>query len=110
MSIDLKEPIATYFRAKSSGQHEEVLACFSENAVVNDTGENAVLTGKDQILQWLSGTIADYNLSTEILRHEDQGETTTVTALVSGDFPGSPIEFDYDFVVQEGKIARLTIR
>jgi hypothetical protein len=106
----LPQLIADYFQAKSHQNPDEVLACFAPNAVVHDTGEDKTLTGHDQIRDWLTGTIAAYNLTTELIKtQENQGETI-VTALVSGDFPGSPIQFDYGFVVTNNKIDRLVIR
>jgi hypothetical protein len=37
------------------------------------------------------------------------GEVTRVTALVSGDFPGSPIALQFRFVLDDGLISRLEI-
>lgn len=109
MQLTLAEPIATYFRAKGSEDPAEVLGCFSTDAVIVDTGENMEMKGHDAIRKWLTGTVASYNLTTEVTRAVEQGDETVVTALVSGDFPGSPIEFDYGFVVRDGKIDRLVI-
>lgn len=106
---NLPEPIASYFKTKSSNHPDDVLDCFSRDATVIDDGENTQLTGHDEIRSWLSGTIASYNLTTQITDVAEKEGETIVTALVSGDFPGSPISFDYRFVVVQNKIVRLVI-
>ncbi len=110
MSLELPTVIATYFDTKSSGSPAEILACFSPDATVVDSGENREMVGHEAIGEWLSGTVAEYNLTTELLRSAEVDGKTVVTASVSGNFPGSPIEFDYHFVVEGDKIQRLVIR
>lgn len=110
MNITLPEPIATYFQEKNRDNVDEVISCFSPTATVIDEGENMKMTGHDSIRQWMTGTVADYKLSTDVTKSVESEENTTVTALVSGDFPGSPIEFEYEFKTQAGKIEQLTIR
>lgn len=110
MNLELPHVIATYFEKKGSDSPSETLACFAPDATVVDSGENREMVGHEAIGEWLSGTVAEYNLSTELLRSVEVDGETVVTASVSGNFPGSPIEFDYHFVVEGGKIQRLVIR
>jgi len=110
MNITLPEPIATYFRTKGGADPDETLACFAPTATVVDAGEEMEMIGHDAIRKWMSGTVASYNLTTEVTRAVEEEGKTIVSALVSGDFPGSPIEFDYDFTLRDGKIERLEIR
>jgi len=110
MNITLPEPIATYFREKNRDNVDEVISCFSPTATVIDEGEKMKMTGHDSLRKWMTGTVADYKLSTHVIKSLETEENTTVTALVSGDFSGSPIEFEYEFKIQAGKIEQLTIR
>jgi len=104
---ELPLPIANYFAAKG-GDPEDILACFTEDATINDIGEDTVLEGTAQIRDWLSG-ISAFKLTTEVKSVEQRGDVPTVRAVVSGDFPGSPYEFEYRFELRGDKIARLDI-
>jgi hypothetical protein len=109
MNPALPDPIASYFAAKSGRDTDAILACFTPTATVVDEGENKTLNGHHAIREWLEGPIAGYDLTTEVTgAKEDDGEIV-VTALVSGNFPGSPIEFDYRFSLDGDKIAKLLI-
>jgi len=106
----LPDSIATYFSAKSEHDTDATLACFTPTAVVFDEGENMEMNGHEAIRKWLEGPIASYKLTTEVTDTREQGGETVVTALVSGNFPGSPIEFYYHFQLKDGKIDRLAIK
>ena len=104
---ELPPPIANYFAAKG-GDPEDTLACFTEDATINDIGEDKVLEGTAQIRDWLSG-ISAFKLTTEFKSVEQRDGKPVVRAVVSGDFPGSPYEFEYRFELRGDKIARLDI-
>lgn len=105
--MHLPEPLPEYFRAANEGNVDEATACFAEEAVVYDEGENH--RGYDAIRGWIEETTEKYSPRMEPQHVTDDGKTTIVTALVSGTFPGSPIELEYCFQIRRGRIARLEI-
>jgi hypothetical protein len=109
MTLALPEPIATYFRFKSGTEATDLSACFAPDAVVIDKGEDAEYQGREAILQWMGGAVTDYALKTDFTTVAEADGETVVKALVSGDFPGSPAEFEYRFLIQNSLIERLTI-
>jgi ketosteroid isomerase-like protein len=106
-NIELPGAIADYFAARG-GDAEATLALFTEDATINDIGEDKVLEGTAQIRDWLGG-ISDYKLTTEFKSFEQRDGKPVVKAVVSGDFPGSPYEFEYRFELRGDKISRLDI-
>jgi len=105
---ELPPPIAIYFASKG-GDPEDTLACFTEDATINDIGEDKVLEGAAQIRDWLSGISVAFTPTTEVKSVEQRDGKPVVRAVVSGDFPGSPYEFEYRFELRGDKIARLDI-
>jgi hypothetical protein len=104
--LDLPTAIAAYFAAdKVDGG--AVARCFAEQAVVRDEGH--IYNCRAAIRQWRADTSAKYNCTSEpvIVEHEDG--KTVVTCHVVGDFPGSPVDLRYFFVLEGDKIASLEI-
>ena len=104
--IDLPPPIAAYFAADSSDANA-VARCFSESAVVID--ERREHRGRPAITRWKAEATAKYHYTSEPLAVEASGPDVTVTARVTGDFPGSPVELRYRFTLDGTTIARLEI-
>ena len=71
--------------------------------------EDAEHLGHAAIRDWVVETTRKYSPHMEPRTVTDDGKTTIVTAMVSGDFPGSPIELEYCFQIRRGRIARLEI-
>ena len=106
--MHLPEPLPEYFRAANDGNAEEASACFAEEAVVHD--EDQEHQGRAAIRGWIEETTAKYSPLMVPQDVTDDGKNTIVTAMVSGAFPGSPIELEYCFQIRRGRIARLEIR
>ena len=104
--IDLPPPIAAYFAADTSDANA-VARCFSESAVVID--ERREHRGRPAITRWKAEATAKYHYTSEPLAVDASGPDVTVTARVTGDFPGSPVELHYRFTLQGASIARLEI-
>ena len=100
--------LGRYFAAQNSHDADAMTACFAPEAEVQDEGRTYV--GKDAIRGWKVETIAKYGINIEPLTATDQGGTLTVIARVTGNFPGSPADLTYDFVIDgSGLIRRLAI-
>ena len=104
--IDLPPPVAAYFAADSSDANA-VTRCFSESAVVID--ERREHRGRSAITRWKAEATAKYHYTSEPLAVDASGPEVTVTARVTGDFPGSPVELRYRFTLEGASIARLEI-
>lgn len=105
--MHLPDPLPEYFRAANQGDAEKASACFAEEAVVHDEDEEH--QGRAAIRVWIEKTTARYSPHTVPREVTDDGKKTIVTAMVSGTFPGSPIELEYCFQIRRGRIARLEI-
>jgi len=104
--MHLPPPIAAYFAADTSDA-KAVVRCFSDSAVVID--ERREHRGKPAITRWRAEAAAKYHYTSEPLAVDVAGPEVTVTARVTGDFPGSPVKLQYRFTLDGGSIARLEI-
>ncbi|WP_157220108.1 nuclear transport factor 2 family protein [Flavisphingomonas formosensis] len=102
----LPKPIAACF-AVDAGNGTAVADCFTADAVVVD--ERRTYGGRYAIARWQSETAAKYRYTSEPIAIENAGDSTTVTAHLVGNFPGSPADLRYAFTVVDGAIARLEI-
>lgn len=104
--LDLPAPIAAYFAADhQSGQ--AVASCFTREGVVLDEGNTH--SGAAAIEAWKNEASARYTYTTQPHTLEPQGRSHVVTCRVSGNFPGSPLDLRYVFVLERGKIASLEV-
>lgn len=104
--LDLPEPIAAYFTADGQGG-QAVARCFTDDGRVLDEGE--VHQGPAEIAAWKDETSTKYSYTARAHTLEQQGRRYTVTSTVSGDFPGSPLDLRYAFILERGRIATLEI-
>ncbi len=107
MAIDLPTPIAAYFAADKGRDAQAVSRCFTEDAVVMDEGHTFV--GRDTIRRWMAESSAKYTYTAEPIALESAGERTVVTAHLTGNFPGSPVNLRYFFHLDGEAIAALEI-
>ena len=105
-SLKLPKPIAAYF-AGDKGDGDAVSRCFTENAVVKDEGHTH--QGPAAIKAWKTDASAKYQYTSEPFACEQKDGKTIVTSHVVGNFPGSPIDLRYFFVLEGDKIASLEI-
>lgn len=104
--LNLPEPIAAYFDADNQDAHA-VARCFTTDGLVLDEGKTH--SGLAAIEAWKIGSSAKYTYAVKPHTLEKQGRTYIVTARVAGDFPGSPVDLRYSFILERGKIATLEI-
>lgn len=101
------EIITRYFNAANAGLIDDASDCFSPDAVVEDEG--GVHIGSGAVRAWIHETTEKYQPQVEVLRSEQTGRSVAVTGRVSGDFPGSPVELDYQFTLGDETISKLSI-
>ena len=108
MSIDLPGAIAAYFEADKQKSAQDVVACFTAGAVVEDEG--IAYRGPDSICRWKTESSSKYTYSVEPFSVRHEGRRTLVIAHLTGDFPGSPTDLRYAFEIEGDKISALEIR
>jgi ketosteroid isomerase-like protein len=104
----LAPAIAAYIAAANARDTSRVASYFAEDANVFDEGQHQV--GTQAIAQWMQDTAQRYQPRVEVLGVQQRTGKVLVHNLISGTFPGSPLELRYMFRLNEqGKIARLDI-
>jgi SnoaL-like domain len=106
MPLSLPTPIADYFAADST-DGATVASCFTADAVVID--EKQTHRGREAIARWKTEASAKYDYVSEPVAIDDQGGRIIVTAHLTGNFPGSPVDLRYAFTLVDDAIARLEI-
>jgi ketosteroid isomerase-like protein len=107
MTLTLPKVLAEYFAATNAGDADRVAACFAGDAVVHDEGGD--IRGRDAVRAWAEETRRKYRYRAEVLKVEEAADRIVVTAHVSGDFPGSPIDLRYRFKLAGAEIIALDI-
>lgn len=107
MTVELPTSIKAYFIADREGSPDAVAAAFTEGGIVKDEGKTHV--GRDAIRKWKAGTTQKYTYTMEPFSIATQGGKTQVMSHVVGDFPGSPVDLRFCFVLAGDKIAELEV-
>jgi ketosteroid isomerase-like protein len=107
MTMKLPTAIAGYFAADRDRDAEALARHFTERAVVKDDGK--LHTGREAIQTWMSDSWKKYGATTEPFAIANEGRETIVTSHVAGDFPGSPVDLRFHFVLEGDSIAELEV-
>ena len=108
MSIKLPKPIAAYFAAEKAGDAGALARCFASNGMVHDEGGS--FTGRAAIEQWNTTARAKYHHTVVPLSATDGDDAVVVLCRVAGEFPGSPVELQHVFRLDDETIGSLEIR
>lgn len=103
----LPEAVTQYFDASNRFDAESAAACFTPEAIVRDEGKAHV--GRDEIRNWVSHASKEYQPQASVVSAQQNGDKLAVAVSVTGQFPGSPVELDFDFSLRDEKIAELTV-
>ncbi|HTP39267.1 MAG TPA: nuclear transport factor 2 family protein [Steroidobacteraceae bacterium] len=107
MSPHLPPSIALYVSTANRNATQSAKDCFTDDALVKD--ERKTYCGIDEIQRWMTDTHAKYHHTIEPRSVQEDEKATIVTCLLTGTFPGSPIEVPFKFVLRDSRIARLDI-
>lgn len=107
MTIKLPKAIEAYFDADRTGNPDTIAAAFAENGMVKDKGQTH--RGRNAIRNWMADEAQQYNYTVEPFLITSENGKTLVTAHAVGDFPGSPIDLRFFFVLSGDKVAELEI-
>lgn len=108
MTIELPKAIASYFEADKNGDTDDVSKCFVETAFVKDEGKPHL--GRDEIRNWKTSSSKEYEYTVEPFKIATEGNRTVVTSHLAGNFPGSPVDLRYFFVLDGDLIQELEIK
>lgn len=108
MPLNLAPAIERYFAAEHADDPAALALCFAPEASVRDEGQ--AIVGLAAIAAWKAAAKAKYQHTAEPLDATTQDGKTIVTAKVTGNFPGSPVNLDFAFGLHDDKIVSLEIR
>lgn len=107
-AVPLPQPIATYYHACDGYDKELLTRCFTDDAVLYDEGKEYY--GPAAICEHIMKANQDAKVSKEIMRCKEQNDRSfVVTAMLTGEFEGSPLPLDYHFTLDGVKIKALNI-
>jgi hypothetical protein len=108
--IQMKLPplVTDFVKAKNRRDSDAVVACFAEDAIVQDEGQE--MHGLPAIKEWSDKSFEKYQFDIAPTGIAETDENTVLTATLTGNFPGSPVSLDFNFVIKGEKIAALSIQ
>jgi hypothetical protein len=107
MNMELPPVIAAFFHATNTRDFGNFLSLFTADAHVNDEANDHYGA---EIAAWIDRATADTKPTADVTDISREGEQFVVTAGISGNFPGSPIQLRYYFTLKDAKIATLLIK
>ncbi|MFT4146221.1 MAG: nuclear transport factor 2 family protein [Mobilitalea sp.] len=105
--FNLPQPIAAFYHASDVYNDDLLASCFAEDAMLVDEGEEYY--GPKAVSGHILKANRDAKVMTEIKDCIVKNGETVVTAIISGNFEGSPIPLDFHFTLNNGKIKTLNI-
>jgi hypothetical protein len=107
MNLALPTPLTDYLNSETTTETLNTASYFAADAVVHDEGR--IIEGMEAIKAWKIASKMKYRYRVEPLTASQDGAIVTVRVRLTGDFPGSPAEVTYTFVLSGEKIASLEI-
>ena len=106
--MNLPDILKQYFDAANRFDIDGAAECFTTDALVHDEEQNH--HGREAIRAWIIDTTEKYHPRIEITDADCTTQPATVSASISGTFPGSPAKLNFAFTLSSGKISRLSIQ
>jgi SnoaL-like domain len=108
MTLVVPEPVAAYLAAEVAKNADAISRCFAQDSAVPDGGHEYL--GHDAIRQCKTAADAKYRYVLEMVNVQTLGDSVTVRARLTDEFPGSPVELGHIFKLSNDKIASLEVR
>ena len=105
-TISLPAVIASYFEAANRFDAVAAAACFTSDAVLCDNGREFIGTAAIERLMSDSNEVQPQITVTSA---RVDGAIANIVGTVEGNFPESPVELNFGFQLQDGKISQLTV-
>lgn len=97
----------TLVQATNEKDVKKYLSCFTESAVYEDAGENETAVGKKAIEENFKEM--KYEVYAEPTHVEETPDKITMRVRATGNFKGSPLNFEYQMKLQSGLIQDLKV-
>ena len=107
MKLKLPKIAETLVQATNEKDVKKYLSCFAEDAVYADVGENETMVGIKAIEENFRGM--KYELHTEPTHIEQTPDGITMKVKATGNFKGSPLNFEYQMKLRSGLIQDLKV-
>ena len=107
MKIKLPKIAENLVQASNDKDVAKYLSCFTESAVYADNGENETMVGKKEIEKNFKEM--KYEVFAEPTYIEETPGKITMRVKATGNFKGSPLNFEYHMKLQSGLIQDLKI-
>ena len=107
MDLKLAQVIACFFSAEERRDTEAMSQCFADGAIVRDEGRS--VQGHAAIQEWQLETKKKYQHTIQPLASAEKDGKTIVTARLTGNFPGSPVDLQFVFTIEAEKIVSLDV-
>ncbi len=107
MTIKLPTSIARYLEAANANDADVIASCFTVDARVHD--ESRDHRGTAAIRDWAADVRRRYKFHAEPRSFEPASDGGTVTAHLTGNFPGAPVDLRYRFRLAGDRVADLEI-
>ena len=103
----LPKVLADFLAAQKEFNSDAFVKAFAGDATVHDEGGDYL--GTAEIKLWNETTNAKYHTRMEAIAFEENNGENILTILMSGTFPGSPLEAKFHFIIKNEKIESLRI-
>ena len=112
MTMSLPSVISGYFAASDRGDLDTLVACFTDDAVVLDEGQE--WRGQAGLRQWREKGANAYEYTVEVRGAAKQGSVDGVQrhdvhTHLEGNFPGGTVDLTFRFGLRDDRIATLQI-
>ncbi|WP_439626806.1 nuclear transport factor 2 family protein [Shinella sp.] len=106
-AMDMPDAVKAYFDADRRNDPDALAAVFSVGAVVKDEGRRR--EGVGEIRSWWVAAKERYHHVAEPIETTGAGDSVSVRAVVTGQFPNSPASLDFSFTLMDDRIVGLEI-
>jgi hypothetical protein len=105
-TISLPAVVASYFEAANQFDAVAAAACFTSDAMFCDNGREFIGTAAIERLMSESNEVQPQITVTSA---RVNGAIANIVGTIEGNFPESPVELEFEFQLQAGKISQLTV-
>ena len=105
--MKLPENIEGLIKAQNDSDSTAFANYFTQHATVSDEGSSYL--GREEIKRWIQEATEKYNMQLTPIGFSQTGSKGTLTAEVSGTFPGSPAVMNYHLEMDGSSISSLKI-
>lgn len=107
MDLRLPKVVSDILTAQKNYDSNAYANYFSETALIID--EEKEYKGKKAIKDWIEDANQQFKITMNPTKYSENNSTAILTAVISRDFPGSPVALDYHMEMKDNKITRLKI-